>query len=96
MNNLFEFVQALIVVHDAGVERNQDRNDLSNHFKCHDYPTEKDIDMYLETRKKLRAVRLKSLDIVNGTKDLEQVSKCYKNPNFTGFKCNDCDCKEWN
>ena len=23
-------------------------------------------------------------------------SKCYKNPNFKGFKCDDCDCKEWN
>ena len=27
--------------------------------------------------------------------DPEQVSKCYKDPDFMGFKCDDCDCKDF-
>ena len=28
-------------------------------------------------------------------RDPEQVSKCYKEPDFMGFKCDDCDCKDF-
>jgi hypothetical protein len=34
-------------------------------------------------------------DDYDDTVDPEQVSKCYKDSDFMGFRCDDCDCKDF-
>lgn len=86
MNNLFEYVQALTIVNDA--QEKAKRLEQENHKQGFEIARLKGKIKGFETREKLRAISL--------TDDPEHVSKCYKDPNFKGFKCDDCDCKEWN
>jgi hypothetical protein len=77
--NLFEFVKDVTVKHD-------NVKVLSDVYQSFGWVLRKeDVDMYIDTREKLRAVRLKN-----------EKSKCPNNTNFKGFKCDGCDCKDWN
>jgi hypothetical protein len=76
--NLFDFVKDVTVKHDNAKALDAMYQNFGWDLR------QEDVDMYIETREELRAVRLKN-----------EKSKCPKNPNFRGFKCDDCDCKDW-
>ena len=119
MDNLFNFVQALTLAHDANVvlptpvcgkavalekakaqgkyvrEKIRELKIKSGEIICLDYkPTNETINPDNESD---LVEPINPDDVVDADcVDPEQVSKCHKLPYFKGFKCPDCDCKEWN
>jgi hypothetical protein len=100
MDNLFEIVQDLTIAHDItkGLLAPRDKAiaEIKKHINCVDYPTDKDVDMYLETRKKLRELKIKSGEII--CLDYKPTPKIInpddKSDLVDPINPDDCDCKE--